>query len=236
MAYSSLSKIITFLILASIQATSGLKTLTEKCDTCKTLVSKFQSELKRTAQGNFGGGNTAWEERKLGTYLNSEIRYEEIFENLCSKDDDACHKLLEDHEDYLLDLFKTHNKAFESILRKTFCIDVAKICCPAEHFGPDCTPCVKDQWNAVCSQNGRCNGDGYREGDGQCNCRYGYEGSLCQNCMSSFYPKRIRTSSVECAACPKECASCLNVTYCASCKNGYQMNAGRNFCEGKTLT
>ncbi len=221
-----------FLLMASLQSTSALKTLTEKCDTCKELVSKFQSELKRTAQGNFGGGNTAWEEKKLGSYLSSEIRYEEIYENLCAKDDSVCHNFLNDHEDYLLDLFKTQNKVFESILSKTFCKDIVKICCPAEHFGPDCKPCKKDQGNMICSENGSCDGDGYREGNGQCNCRFGYQGDLCQSCISSFYPKRIRTSSVECASCPQECASCVNATYCVSCKNGYHMNADGIFCEG----
>jgi len=42
--------------------------------------------LKNTAKGNFGGGNTDWEDRKLGSYLTSETRFEEVLEGSCKSD------------------------------------------------------------------------------------------------------------------------------------------------------
>jgi protein disulfide-isomerase len=43
----------------------------------------FIKNLDKTSKGNFGGGNTDWEDRKLGDYLYSETRFEEILENIC---------------------------------------------------------------------------------------------------------------------------------------------------------
>ena len=34
--------------------------------------------MKDTEKRNFGGGNTAWEEKTLGSYLTSETRLEEV--------------------------------------------------------------------------------------------------------------------------------------------------------------
>lgn len=48
--------------------------------------------LKNTAKGNFGGGNTDWEDRKLGSYLTSETRFEEVLEGSC-KSDQVYHRL-----------------------------------------------------------------------------------------------------------------------------------------------
>jgi hypothetical protein len=42
--------------------------------------------LKNTAKGNFGGGNTDWADRKLGSYLTSETRFEEVLEGSCKSD------------------------------------------------------------------------------------------------------------------------------------------------------
>lgn len=47
------------------------------------MIIKFQG-LERTKNGHFGGGNTAWEEKNLLTYANSEIRLYEIYETLCT--------------------------------------------------------------------------------------------------------------------------------------------------------
>ncbi len=43
--------------------------------------------LKKTAKSNFGGGNTDWEEKNLGTYAFSETRLIEITENICKDSD-----------------------------------------------------------------------------------------------------------------------------------------------------
>jgi hypothetical protein len=41
--------------------------------------------LKRTENQHFAGGNTDWEERKLGKFASSETRLVEIMEYLCKK-------------------------------------------------------------------------------------------------------------------------------------------------------
>ncbi len=46
----------------------------------------FQN-IKKTAKSNFGGGNTDWEEKNLGTYAFSETRLIEITESVCSDSD-----------------------------------------------------------------------------------------------------------------------------------------------------
>jgi len=41
--------------------------------------------MERTAKGNYGGGDTAWEEENKRVYKNSELRLVEIQENLCKE-------------------------------------------------------------------------------------------------------------------------------------------------------
>ncbi|KAK6042596.1 hypothetical protein COOONC_19899 [Cooperia oncophora] len=41
--------------------------------------------LRRTARHHFAGGDTAWEERKLGKYATSETRFIETMEDICHK-------------------------------------------------------------------------------------------------------------------------------------------------------
>lgn len=40
--------------------------------------------MVKTERSNFEGGDTAWEEEKLGTYARSEVRFVEIQEKLCT--------------------------------------------------------------------------------------------------------------------------------------------------------
>ncbi len=40
--------------------------------------------MERTARGKFEGGDADWEEKKLRSYANSEVRLVEIQEKLCS--------------------------------------------------------------------------------------------------------------------------------------------------------
>lgn len=52
---------------------------------CLLLIFKiivFQG-MERTERSHFGGGDTAWEEEKLGSYATSEVRFVEIQEHLC---------------------------------------------------------------------------------------------------------------------------------------------------------
>jgi hypothetical protein len=39
-----------------------------RCATCRRIASRFTEGMEKTKGGHFGGGNTAWEEKKLGEY------------------------------------------------------------------------------------------------------------------------------------------------------------------------
>uniref|UniRef100_A0A8C2XQ62 Cysteine-rich with EGF-like domains 2 n=1 Tax=Cyclopterus lumpus TaxID=8103 RepID=A0A8C2XQ62_CYCLU len=60
----------------------------------------FKSGFDRTTKQNFGGGNTAWEERTLSKYETSEIRLMEILEGLCDSSSFECNHMLEEHEEH----------------------------------------------------------------------------------------------------------------------------------------
>ncbi|KAL8221107.1 UNVERIFIED_CONTAM: Cysteine-rich with EGF-like domain protein 2-B [Gekko kuhli] len=65
--------------------------------------------LTDTAKKNFGGGNTAWEEKTLNMRpvkehgrqkrKLSEIRLVEIIENLCDNSNFGCNNMVEEHEE-----------------------------------------------------------------------------------------------------------------------------------------
>ncbi|CAJ0941213.1 unnamed protein product [Ranitomeya imitator] len=69
------------------------------CDSCKKIVDRFREGLEHTSKSNFGGGNTAWEEKTLSRYESSEIRLVEIIENLCDSSDFECNVMVEEHEE-----------------------------------------------------------------------------------------------------------------------------------------
>lgn len=58
--------------------------------------------MERTATFKFEGGDTAWEEKNLGSYANSEVRFVEVQEKLCSEvveGKDQCYQLIEEYEE-----------------------------------------------------------------------------------------------------------------------------------------
>lgn len=60
--------------------------------------------LQRTASFKFEGGDADWEEKKLGSYANSEVRFVEIHEKLCSEVVEGkaqCYQLLEEYEEVI---------------------------------------------------------------------------------------------------------------------------------------
>lgn len=90
------------------------------CRACKVLVDSFNKVsgmepilmtfvicfnlqgLQRTASFKFEGGDADWEEKKLGSYANSEVRFVEIHEKLCSEVVEGkaqCYQLLEEYEE-----------------------------------------------------------------------------------------------------------------------------------------
>lgn len=75
--YSALLFIVFF-----IQADSS----EEKCKQCKFLVETFRAGMRKTEKQHFAGGNTDWEERKLGKFSTSETRFLEVLESVCKKE------------------------------------------------------------------------------------------------------------------------------------------------------
>lgn len=73
----------------------------QKCLQCKFLVETFKAGMRKTEKQHFAGGNTDWEERKLGKFATrwvtlssflqfitcfSETRFIEVLESTCKKD------------------------------------------------------------------------------------------------------------------------------------------------------
>lgn len=69
--------------------------------------------LERTSKSKFEGGDTAWEEEKLGSYATSEIRLVEIQENLCKDIQEGrnqCFSLAEQHDSLFEDWWFKYQK------------------------------------------------------------------------------------------------------------------------------
>ncbi|KAI1714781.1 cysteine-rich with EGF-like domain protein 2 [Ditylenchus destructor] len=60
-----------FLLIASliqISKTSAQRSIVDECRHCQYMVRTFLEGLNKTEKLHFGGGNTDWEERKLGKF------------------------------------------------------------------------------------------------------------------------------------------------------------------------
>lgn len=64
---------------------------------------------------------------------------------------------MENSEDFLLDLFKNQQSELETFLKDKFCIEELKFCCSKDTYGPECSPCKKENFTSICSNNGNCN-------------------------------------------------------------------------------
>ncbi|KAM3926907.1 protein disulfide isomerase CRELD2 [Leptodactylus fuscus] len=196
---------------------------TEKnpCDTCKKLVDRYYKGLEETSKKNFGGGNTAWEEKTLSKYETSEIRLVEIIENLCDSSDFECNVMVEEHEEQIEKWwFKLRKKSPD--LLKWLCIETIKVCCPPGTYGRDCLACLGGS-ERPCHGNGFCSGDGTRLGDGTCQCKAEYTGPFCLDCADGYFSfERNDTHSV-CTACHESCKTCdgPSNTGCKECKEGW---------------
>jgi len=197
-----------------------------KCSICKDIVRNFHKGLGSTAKSNFGGGNTKWEEKSLGSYAFSETRLVEIIENLCEESAKECHSLLEEHEETIERFwFKEFGKKKDTNFHQYLCIDHMMACCPNNTYGRLCKSCPGGEKNP-CSGNGECNGAGTREGTGKCKCSTGYKGDLCNECKDGFY-EGSENDKLECKACH---ISCKNTCWeggpkgCDECKSGWTEN------------
>ncbi|XP_004845417.1 cysteine-rich with EGF-like domain protein 2 isoform X1 [Heterocephalus glaber] len=209
------------LLLLVLRPALGTARKTTPCQRCRTLVDKFKQGMANTAKKNFGGGNTAWEEKTLSKYEFSEIRLLEIMEGLCESSDFECNQLLEQQEEHLegwwLQLKKEHPDLFE-----WFCVQTLEVCCSPGTYGPDCRACQGGS-ERPCSGNGHCNGDGSRQGDGSCQCHTGYKGTLCTDCIDGYFQSLKTETHSTCTACDESCRTCLGPTNrdCSNCEAGW---------------
>ncbi|XP_064604694.1 protein disulfide isomerase CRELD2-like isoform X2 [Liolophura sinensis] len=217
----------------SIQLNNPRGPLKGKCPVCRDIVRDFHNGLKKTAKSNYGGGNTKWEESRLGSYAYSEVRLTEIMESLCSGTAAECHHLLEEHEELVEQFwFKEYAKQKDTDFFEWFCIDRIKVCCPNNTFGPNCKPC-EGGLKRPCKDNGFCEGEGTREGTGKCVCHSGYNGDRCDECKDGYYEASSNDTHTDCQDCDNSCKyTCQEAgpKGCDECKEGY-MDTEENGCE-----
>uniref|UniRef100_A0A1B6FV61 EGF-like domain-containing protein n=1 Tax=Cuerna arida TaxID=1464854 RepID=A0A1B6FV61_9HEMI len=200
------------------------------CQACKMVVESFIKGMERTARNHFGGGDTAWEEKNLGSYATSEVRLVEIQEHLCEDDRarDQCLTLAEAWEQHLEDWWLGDRKE-NSDLTQYLCVDRVKHCCASGHFGPTCQPCPGFPDN-ICNNNGKCKGNGTRKGDGKCNCDTGYTGQFCDSCDISYYISYKDEKKLLCSKCHTACegpCTQAGVKGCLACTEGWIMDSER---------
>lgn len=178
--------------------------------------------MRDTARGKFDGGDAHWEESRLGSYADSEVRLTEIQENLCrdvSPGQDQCHHLAEESEHTIEEWwFKERKQGYS--LDEVLCVEYKKVCCPWNFYGPECAPCP------TCNRNGRCIGNGTRLGTGECDCYSGYSGNECNECASGFYQKS--SDPLVCISCDKSCLDHCRFggpKGCEVCREGYFWDA-----------
>lgn len=189
-----------------------------KCETCKDLTRRFKEGIEKTSNSNFGGGNTNWEERKLGSFTFSETRLIEILEYSCQDGTKECHHMLEENEELLERWwFNSYAKGQDEDLNEFLCQSTLKVCCPEGTYGPDCTECPPGK-DRPCSGHGRCEGSGTREGKGSCSCDAGYQGDFCNECNTSRYFEEVKNEThTICTACHFSCQTSCHGAGAAMC-------------------
>lgn len=212
-------------IILSQKRSPGKSNKLNECQRCKVLTDSFNTWLDRTSRGKHEGGDVAWEEAKLKSYARSEMRLVEIQEGLCSElktHQEHCYALSEESEQVLEKWWFNENNV-NSDLYTWLCIENLQHCCPANHFGDACTPCLRDKNNRVCGGKGQCDGDGTRTGNGTCICNKGYSGSYCDECSANFY-----SAENVCKPCHKACNECHSdgPNACVQCARGWSSQSG----------
>ncbi|XP_055929454.1 protein disulfide isomerase Creld1-like isoform X1 [Argiope bruennichi] len=194
------------------------------CSVCRNLAISFLKAVDETTRQSFAGGDADWEREKLGAYENSELRFIEIQEKLCSditSGKDQCYNLAELHEEVLEDWF--YKKRAQNLdLFQYLCINELKFCCPNNTYGPNCIPCPGGV-EEPCGGHGRCMNGGTREQPGNCICNTGYTGVLCDECKHGYYQDKS-SSSFSCKMCDKACKDYCRgpgPKNCEVCSDGY---------------
>jgi len=194
------------------------------CVACQKLVQSFLLAVTETTRQSFAGGDADWEKQKLGTYENSELRFIEIQEMLCSDvraGKDQCYNLAEQYESELEEWFFEKRKKNVD-LHEYLCITHLKVCCPNNTYGPNCIPCPGGIEN-TCSGHGKCLKGGTREAPASCSCDAGYGGDICNQCKEGYY-QDVDTPTLSCKKCDRACKNhCRGPgpKNCEVCATGY---------------
>jgi len=227
-------------ILSTVQFVSGLDPPKQSesksaaklppCGACTNLVTSFEAGMERTKRGKLEGGDAAWEEKSGQRYATSEVRLAEITEQLCKdvgRGETQCHINYGDWEEDI-ETWWAMEPDTRPELRQWLCVDKLEVCCPQDHFGPDCAPCqVLGDNGKVCSGNGKCKGGGTRKGNGKCQCNSEYTGEQCDQCSEGHYQSFKDENKLLCSSCHKSCSghcSGAGPKACTVCAKGYIMN------------
>uniref|UniRef100_A0A158R4S4 Cysteine-rich with EGF-like domain protein 2 n=1 Tax=Syphacia muris TaxID=451379 RepID=A0A158R4S4_9BILA len=245
---SCCSLIFCILIIEGFLLTATSGHVADQCKHCRLIADTFYAGLKKTERQHFAGGNTEWEERKLGKFAKSETRLVEVLEHLCklSNLEDTkeyagvkdlefkakiyfycttfCLKLAEENEETLENWY-FHKQSSDPDLFHWLCFEKIKVCCRSGHYGKDCKTCPgMDNGLTACSGHGICDGDGTRSGTGKCKCDAGYVGLMCSNCDSNYFPA-IKTKNVlQCEKCHQSCrggCTAVGPKGCKECRSGW---------------
>lgn len=187
--------------------------------------------IERTSREKFDGGDSAWEEDKLGSYSKSETRLIEIQEHLCEEVERGkiqCQTLAEELENKIEDWWFNYQQIHPDIY-DYICIQQTEACCPKDHFGPECKPCPGFP-DKICNNNGKCKGAGTRKGNGKCSCDKGYEKDDCSECATGFYESYKDENKLLCSQCHNACdGACKGPgpKNCEKCTEGWHILDGQ---------
>ncbi|KAK3102390.1 hypothetical protein FSP39_011051, partial [Pinctada imbricata] len=183
--------------------------------------------LKKTAKSNFGGGNTNWEESRLGSYAFSETRLVEIVEKLCESSSKDCYTFVEEHEE-LIEKFWFSTFAKSKGEDKNFfawlCIENVKDMNECER---ETNPCSEDQY---CGNN---------EGSYYCaKCHLACKGCTqygvekCKECAEGYQLVGSACTDIdECQSDPNPCTG--QHRKCVNNHGGYSCDCIEGFIEGE---
>lgn len=145
-----------------------------------------------------------------------------------SRGQDQCHSLAEEQESNIEEWWLRHQTSSPD-LYKWLCVQEAKLCCPWNHFGPDCLECED------CHGNGKCKGNGTRKGNGRCACDSGYMGDGCMQCVADTHYESYRDATMLlCSQCHVACGAggCTGAgpQACRVCRDGWKMIPEQGGC------
>ncbi|XP_069792867.1 protein disulfide isomerase CRELD1 isoform X1 [Narcine bancroftii] len=191
------------------------------CQICRQIAENFKKGMEKTANKNFGGGNSDWEKKNLAKYEISETRLLEIIEILCETTNFNCNRMVEQSEEHIEHWWFKKQMEHPDLFQ-WLCLDTMKRCCPAGTFGPECLSCTGGSIKP-CSGYGQCDGDGTRTGTGLCICNQGYGGSVCLECADGYFEELRNDTHLVCQECYKSCKKCTGPEdyKCQDCKVGW---------------